>query len=85
MTLTLNQLQDVCLLDHPDKSRVCRYLISDELDENKWYCQKLRPNIKLTIDHDVFLSKKINANIAQGDNCPGYPFLRNIQQGYDLD
>lgn len=85
MTLSLKQLSDVCLLNSTDKSKSCRYLVNDELDENKWHCQKLRPNIKSKIDHDLFIAKHKKEVVASGDNCAGYPLLRHITQGYDLD
>lgn len=86
MTLSLKQLNDVCLLNSDDKSKLCRYLINDELDQNKWHCQKLRPNIKSKIDHDILIAKhRKEMMVSIGDNCSGYPLLRNITQGYDLD
>jgi hypothetical protein len=59
--------------------------VEDELDENKWYCQKLRPNIKSRIDGGVSIAKKRKIIAPCGDNCQGYLFLRNINQGYDVD
>lgn len=93
MTLSNRQLQDICLLNSEDKSKTCRYLSNDELDENKWYCQKLRGKIKERIDDDVFvfLHRHKSASSSSvpafpcGDNCQGYPMLKHIQQGYDVD
>lgn len=85
MTLSAKQLSDVCLLNSLDKSKSCRYLVNDELNENKWHCQKLIPNIKSKIDHDIMIAKHRKEIVPSGDNCMGYPLLRNIAQGYDLD
>jgi hypothetical protein len=93
MTLTQKQLEDICLINSDDKSKTCRYLSNDELDENKWYCQKLRHKMKSKIDDDVFISLQRHRNISPsgsplfpcGDNCQGYPMLKHIQQGYDID
>lgn len=85
MTITPKHLQDVCLLNHIDKSKTCRYLEQDELDDSKWHCQKLRSHIKFEIDLEIDTYHKLNAKIPSGDNCSGYLFLRNIEQGYDVD
>jgi len=85
MTITPKHLQDVCLLNHPDISKTCRYLSQDELDSNKWHCQKLRSYIKFEIDLEVETHNKLNTKIPSGNNCGGYLLLRNIDQGYDVD
>lgn len=86
MTLTSKQLKDICLLNHPDRSRTCRYLHQDELDEGKWYCQKLRSEAKAKIDTNLDpLKNRASVNVPMGDNCPGYPLLKHIEQGYDVD
>jgi hypothetical protein len=85
MTLSIKHLKHVCLFDNIDESKVCRYLSNDELDEDKYYCQKLRANSRKKIDEEVLISSIRNQVTPQGDNCPGYPFLRNVIQGYDLD
>ena len=82
MTLTLKHLQDICLLGHQDKSKTCRYLKNDELENNKWYCQKLQPMTKLKIDNDIANTK--SNFIPSGDNCEGFPLLKHIDQGYDI-
>lgn len=82
MTLTPKQLKDVCLLGHSDKSRTCRYLSPDDLQEGKWYCHKLRPVEKAKIDKSI--EKIQNRNTPVGDNCPGYPVMKHISQGYDV-
>ena len=80
--LSLKHLVDVCLLGSSNKIKTCRYLRNDELDENKWYCQKLQPNSKYKIDKQVDNS---GSEIPCGNNCPGYPLLKHITQGYDVD
>lgn len=88
MTLTNRHLGEVCLLHHPDPTRTCRYLMNDDLDSNKWYCQKLRPDSKDKIDKYMSeMNKKAKAKlgIASGDNCVGYPLLKHIPQGFDVD
>jgi hypothetical protein len=87
MSLTHKHLKEVCLLGHSDKSKTCRYLRNDELDEEKWYCQKLQPSIKKKIDRDVLgvLNKNNFHNLACADNCPGYPLLKHVPQGFDID
>jgi hypothetical protein len=90
--LTLPQLKDVCL--YFQHSKQCRYLKQDDSDYNKWYCLKLKPQEKNMID------KKLSETVAKdkanridpkkqgyplGDNCGGYPLLKFVNQGYDLD
>ena len=81
--LSLKHLVDVCLLGSSNKIKTCRYLRNDELDENKWYCQKLQPNSKSKIDKQVDCDS--GSEIPCGNNCPGYPLLKHITQGYDVD
>lgn len=82
MTLTIKHLQDICLLGHRDKSKTCRYLKNDELEENKWYCQKLQPLVKSKIDKNLVDAK--SNHIPSGDNCEGFPLFKHIPQGYDV-
>ena len=58
MTLSNKHLEDICLLHCSDSSKVCRYLRNDELDESKWYCQKLQPKIKSKIDLSIVSIRK---------------------------
>jgi hypothetical protein len=90
MTISKKHLHHVCMVDNG--SQTCRYLYNDDLDNDKWYCQKLRPIEKNKIDEDlqVFLKdckkRKINPKKLekpQGDNCKGFILLKNIKQGYD--
>ena len=88
MTLSARHLKDICLLDSTDKNKTCRYLRNDELDENKWYCQKLQQHIKSKIDKNIMAMKRrvsgsLSINMPSGDNCSGYPLLKHVVQGYD--
>lgn len=86
MALTIRHLGEVCLLHHPDPTKTCRYLANDELDPDKWYCQKLRPEIKAKIDRDIDGSSKksrLRSGVPSGDNCGGYPLLKHAPQGFD--
>ena len=88
MTLTNKHLGEVCLLFHPNVTKTCRYLLNDELDSSKWYCQKLRKEAKEQIDDNIAsLDKRsrLKLSIPAGDNCEGYPLLKHIPQGFDAD
>lgn len=86
MTLSQKHLEDVCLLRCSDKAKICRYLRNDELDASKWYCQKLHELSKTRIDSETERSiDKKARGVPMGDNCKGYPVLKNIVQGYDVD
>lgn len=88
MALTIRHLGEVCLLHHPDPTKTCRYLLNDELDSGKWYCQKLRPDVKSQIDqHTASVSRKakFRSGMPSGDNCEGYPLLKHVPQGFDVD
>lgn len=87
MTLTNRHLGEVCLLHNPDPTKTCRYLLNDELDPDKWYCQKLRPDAKIYAD--ILISSnsrksKVRLGMPSGDNCEGYPVLKHIDQGFDV-
>jgi hypothetical protein len=90
MTLSARHLQDVCLLGEADKNKTCRYLRNDDLDESKWYCQKLQQRIKSKIDKNILAMKErvgssLSINMPSGDNCSGYPLLKHVVQGYDVN
>lgn len=88
MTLTSRHLGEVCLLHHPDPTRTCRYLVNDELDGTKWYCQKLFVEAKERVDKSVSgMSKRtrVKLGVSSGDNCEGYPLLKHTPQGFDVD
>lgn len=90
MTLSYKHLKDVCLLELDD-SKTCRYLYNDDLDENKWYCCKLKEDLKSKVDKEInsFISRSDLKSLEKskkpmGDNCSGYPILKTISQGYDV-
>jgi hypothetical protein len=88
MALTIKHLGEVCLLHHPDPTKTCRYLVNDELYPDKWYCMKLRPDAKDQIDDHIAASSRksrIRSGVPSGDNCEGYPLLKHMPQGFDLD
>lgn len=74
-------------MHHPDPTKTCRYLVNDEIDMHKWYCQKLRPEVKSVVDATISASSRksrARLGIPSGDNCPGYPLLKHIDQGFDI-
>jgi hypothetical protein len=89
MSLSAQQLKNICLLGHHDSSLTCRYLRNDELDSSKWHCQKLISHLKTKIDTELDNSLRnhkeagMRCPFPSGDNCKGYPVLKNIIQGYD--
>lgn len=89
MTLTNKHLIQVCLHGCQNPKLTCRYLRNDEMDESKWYCQKLQPEVRSKIDRnvDAVLESPHTGVIKMpcGDNCPGYPLLKHAMQGFDLD
>lgn len=88
--LSSKQLKDICLVNVQNSSR-CRYISQDETDEKKYYCLKntsKASSVDKNLDDLIYDLKRRNKdphkeNIAMGDNCQGYPFLRHILQGYD--
>lgn len=88
--LSQKQLTDVCLLYDPTYKQ-CRYLSRDENDYSKHYCLKRTAkanDIDVELDDFIRDTRKKGKdpkkeNVPLGDNCKGYPLLRNIQQGYD--
>lgn len=90
MSLSQKQLQNVCLLFCGDH-RQCRYLEEDTTSW-KWNCIKHKKSAKDAKDKEIekFVCQ-CNMNgidpktkgVPLGDNCAGYPILRNIEQGYD--
>lgn len=90
--LSLKQLKDVCLVND-NSSDKCRYLAQDENDYTKYYCVKKMASKAHEIDAELDdyvknLRQKgkdpTKENVPLGDNCAGYPLLRNIEQGYDV-
>lgn len=91
MALSQNQLKHVCMIN--GGYRQCRYLAQDEQDYSKWYCLKKTGQAK-QIDEDLddtlesLKQRKMNyktQGLPVGDNCNGYPLLKIIDQGYDVD
>lgn len=90
MPLSLKQLQDVCLINSGTYKK-CRYLAQDETQPSKWYCLKKstrRQDIDDEAEDFIEELKKKNIDpqkqgVPMGDNCDGYPILKNISQGYD--
>lgn len=87
MALTIRHLGEVCLLHHPDPTKTCRYLVNDELEPDKWYCQKLRAEAKRQIDDGIDAATRkarVRSGVPSGDNCEGYPLLKHMPQGFDV-
>lgn len=88
--LSQKQLENVCLL-FCGNHKQCRYLEEDSRAW-KWYCIKHKMSTKTVKDQTIerFLqdckSKGIDPKsqgVALGNNCSGFPILKNINQGYD--
>jgi hypothetical protein len=94
MALTLKQVNDVCLVHQGYDS--CRYLTFDPAN-NIYLCAKLHPKLKTIKDDAVTYNEReaVRAGISvqdyfniygigHGNNCTGYRYLTQIQQGYDI-
>ena len=90
--LTNLHLNDVCLL-YNNTGNQCRYLEEDH-QSWLWHCLKHNANKKNDLDDQIrqMLADCLNKGIdpqaqgmACGDNCSGYPKLKHVAQGYDLD
>lgn len=85
MSLSKNQVNNMCLIGSGNTT--CRYLAVDDADYSKFHCLKHKLDIKKKIDVLVndSLNKSTNkGSVPLGDNCAGYPILKNIEQGYDI-
>jgi len=90
--LSLQQLADVCLANDSGSNR-CRFLHQDPSELAKFFCLKMSPKAKIIEQSvsDFIVDKKRRGqdpyaeNMPLGDNCEGYPVMRNILQGYDQD
>ena len=93
MALTDKQVQHKCL--YASGSATCRYLEQDRFDWRKFNCVKTLSKKKSAIDKAVrkYLKecsqKKRDpslgwTSIGDGGNCPGYPYLTTVKQGYDV-
>jgi hypothetical protein len=88
--LSAKQLKDVCLCNDTGNKK-CRFLGTDENNSNKFYCLKLTQRaVEINQEVDEFIKhcrKKgkdpYSENVPLGNNCQGYPLLRDIEQGYD--
>ena len=89
--LSLKQVDHVCRGDGSGKN-FCRFLEQDDFEATKFYCLKLVPGKRESIDQDVdeYVRKTIQKGIAPsddmplGDNCSGYIKLKSVLQGYDV-
>lgn len=90
--LSQKHLTDVCLIHSGAKA--CRFLSFDDTDPQVCFCLK-KVQVKRTIINlqvDKFI-KKVHAdgrdpnaqNRALGNHCKGYPALKTVKQGYDID
>jgi hypothetical protein len=90
--LSLKQLHDVCLATDPNGG-CCRYLHEESSSPGTYVCLKMTGKAQ-QIDKEIsdYLSRckksgrdPYEDGVPLGDNCEGYPLLRNIEQGYDKD
>lgn len=90
--LSKKHVEDICFFGQLPRAKQCRYINPDDSIPDKYYCLKLKAISKAKIDTKVQAhlaeckTKKVNpitANKPIGDNCAGYPLLKNILQGYD--
>lgn len=86
--LSKKQLNDVCLIN--GGSQHCCYRVDSK---GVHFCVKKSPVLKKKVDERVrkYLedcakngTDPYASNFQLGNNCPGYPLLRNIEQGYDI-
>ncbi len=82
MSLSKNQVNNICLIGSGNAT--CRYLAVDDSDYSKFHCLKHKSEIKKKIDALINISSSKSTSIPIGDNCAGYPILKNIEQGYDV-
>lgn len=88
--LSPKQLKDVCL-NYDTTHRKCRFIGADENNSNKFYCLKQTQRageINQEVDEFIKHCKKKGKDpyaekVPLGNNCQGYPLLRDLEQGYD--
>ena len=88
--LSKKQVDDVCLIYAGQK--MCRYMIYDQQTGKHLCCKKvqeLKEEIDKRVEEYVARAKKNGQDLSimgrpVGDNCPGYLYLKNILQGYDV-
>ena len=83
-------LNDVCCSSGYYTEKACRYL-GLTIGCPSLVCLKLKPNMKNKIDEAVAriasgkpLDADMSTPFGNGDNCPGFPVLKRILQGYDI-
>lgn len=91
MALTPLQVQDVCYGQAGQKNpwgwygsgSVCKYL-THEMVGTKYtpLCMKKAPGI---IQEKMAKGQLPKDFAKQKDNCPGYRYMKHIDQGYDID
>jgi len=67
--------------------------VEDDSDSTKWYCAKKTGNKAIIDDQVREFYKKMSDSSKDpkkqghplGDNCVGYPVLKFVEQGYDVD
>lgn len=87
MSLTLKQVEDICLINCGDHRR-CRYLGQDD-DTLEYFCMKKsskKDEIDNSVENFIRETKKkgkdpTKDNIALGDNCEGYIITKYKKQG----
>jgi hypothetical protein len=89
MALSEKQLKNVCL--RYGGAKTCRYL--DEINYTTCVCLKLtgqKASIDAKVKDFTAKNKKNGQDISMlgvpcgdGGNCPGYPYLKTVKQGYD--
>lgn len=86
MTLSTKHVKNICLLNQGQAC--CRYLGLDDVDFSKYHCLKHKTELRKKIDDYVNKQSNLkdpsNKNLPVGNNCQGYPVLKNIEQGYDV-
>lgn len=88
--LSKNHVAKRCLLYNGHKT--CRYLVIDQITGD-YLCVKKVPGLKDEIDDRVAVFEEKAKDNGQdvtnlgrpiGDNCQGYLYLKNTQQGFDI-
>lgn len=88
--LSKNQVEKVCLAYSGHKA--CRYLLYDRQTGEHLCVKKVevfKEDIDKRVDKHIERAKTNNQNLITlgrgiGDNCDGYLYLKNKQQGYDV-
>lgn len=96
MALTPDQVKDVCMAGNTPGHASCRYLDYDAGD-GVFLCAKKHPLLKKIKDEAVRYheaeARRISLpvidyfdqyQIGHANNCPGYLYLKNTPQGFDV-